>query len=67
MASYYVLATGEGHSVRDFVEKAFAHVGKIIVCRGSSVGEKGIEKSSGRVLVEIDPVFSADRGRYSAQ
>jgi len=53
----YVLATGEAHSVREFVEKAFAQVGKIIVWQGSGVEEKGIEKSTGRVLVEIDPRY----------
>jgi GDPmannose 4,6-dehydratase len=53
----YVLATGETHSVREFVEKAFAHVGRTIVWSGSGVEEKGIEKSSGRVLVEVDPRY----------
>src|SRR5262249_37741869 len=53
----YVLATGEAHSVREFVEKAFAHVGETIVWRGSGVEEKGFEKSTGRVLVEIDPRY----------
>ena len=53
----YVLATGEAHSVREFVEKAFAHVGKTIVWRGSGVEEKGFEESTGRVLVEIDPRY----------
>src|SRR5499427_3438544 len=53
----YVLATGEAHSVREFVEKAFAQVGKKIVWQGSGVEEKGIDKSTGRVLVEIDPRY----------
>jgi GDPmannose 4,6-dehydratase len=53
----YVLATGEAHSVREFVEKAFAHVGRTIVWRGSGAEEKGIEKSTGRVLVEVDPRY----------
>jgi GDPmannose 4,6-dehydratase len=53
----YVLATGEAHSVREFVEKAFAQVGKIIVWQGSGVEERGIDKSTGRVLVEIDPRY----------
>src|SRR5713101_2586403 len=56
-ADDYVLATGEAHSVREFVEKAFAQVGKIIVWQGSGVEEKGIDKSTGRVLVEIDPRY----------
>ena len=38
----YVLATGESHSVREFVEKAFAHIGRTIVWRGTGVEEKGI-------------------------
>ncbi len=50
----YVLATGEAHSVREFVEKAFACVGRKIEWRGSGVQEKGLEALSGRILVEID-------------
>jgi GDPmannose 4,6-dehydratase len=50
----YVLATGERHSVREFVEKAFACVGRSIEWRGSGVDEKGIETRSGRALVEVD-------------
>jgi GDPmannose 4,6-dehydratase len=53
----YVLATGESHSVREFVEKAFAHIGRTIVWRGSGVEEKGFDKSNGEVLVEIDPRY----------
>jgi GDPmannose 4,6-dehydratase len=53
----YVLATGEKHSVREFVEKAFAIVGKEITWQGSGVDEKGLDKSSGRVLVEVDPRY----------
>src|ERR1700724_105470 len=50
----YVLATGETHSVREFVEKAFAHVGPRIEWRGSGRDEKGLEAGTGRTLVEID-------------
>ena len=50
----YVLATGEHHSVREFVEKAFAHVGRKVVWQGKGRAERGIEAGSGRVLVEID-------------
>ena len=50
----YVLATGEDHSVREFVEAAFAHVGRTIEWRGSGLDEKGIDASDGRVLIEID-------------
>jgi GDPmannose 4,6-dehydratase len=50
----YVLATGEMHSVREFVEKAFGQTGVNIVWRGSGVDEEGIDEKSGRVLIKID-------------
>jgi len=53
----YVLATGESHSVREFVEKAFSHIGRTIVWRGKDVEEKGIDKSTGEALVEVDPRY----------
>ena len=53
----YVLATGESHSVREFVEKAFAHVGRPLIWRGSGVEEKGIDQSTGTLLVEVDPRY----------
>ena len=53
----YVLATGESHSVREFVEKAFAHIGRTIVWRGRGVEEKGFDKATGEVLVEVDPRY----------
>jgi GDPmannose 4,6-dehydratase len=53
----YVLATGESHSVREFVEKAFALIGRSILWRGSGVDEKGIDQLNGQVLVEIDPRY----------
>lgn len=53
----FVLATGETHSVREFVELAFAQVRRQIIWRGHGVEEKGIEKSTGQVLVEVDPRY----------
>jgi GDPmannose 4,6-dehydratase len=53
----YVLATGEGHSVREFVEKAFAQIGRKIIWTGEKEAELGIEAGSGRTLVEIDPRY----------
>ncbi len=53
----YVLATGETHSVREFVEKAFARVGKTIEWRGEGIAEQGVERGSGRVLIEVDPRY----------
>src|ERR1700716_3291293 len=50
----YVLATGETHSVREFVEKAFAQIGTHITWRDRGLDETGIDTQSGRVLVKID-------------
>ncbi len=53
----YCLATGEMHSVREFVELAFAHVGRTIKWQGEGLDEKGIDADSGKVVVEIDPRY----------
>jgi GDPmannose 4,6-dehydratase len=53
----YVLATGETHSVREFVEAAFAVVGKRLTWTGAGVDEKGTCAKTGQVLVEIDPRY----------
>jgi len=53
----YVLATGETHSVRAFVEAAFAHVGREIVWSGKGLEEVGRDRSSGKALVRIDPRY----------
>ena len=53
----YVLATGETHSVREFVEKAFAQIGIGIVWQGVGADEKGVDAGSGRVLVKVDPGY----------
>ena len=53
----YVLATGEKHSVREFVERAFDHVGRRIAWRGDGVEETGVDAKSGQVLVEVDPRY----------
>jgi GDPmannose 4,6-dehydratase len=50
----YVLATGEAHSVREFVERAFACVGIHIAWEGKGLNEKGLDTSSGDVVVEVD-------------
>jgi GDPmannose 4,6-dehydratase len=50
----YVLATGETHSVREFVELAFKEVGRELAWKGEGVDEQGIDVKSGKVVVEID-------------
>ena len=56
-ADDYVLATGEAHSVREFVEMAFAKIGRKINWRGKDDNEVGIEAGSNRVVVEVDPRY----------
>ncbi len=53
----YVLATGETHSVREFVERAFAAVDREIVWEGEGVDEVGRDAKSGDRLVAIDPAY----------
>ena len=53
----YVLATGEAHSVREFIELAFAQVGREIAWRGRGVDEQGIDARNGAVLVAVDPRY----------
>jgi len=53
----YVLATGESHSVREFVELAFAETGRRIEWRGKGVDEQGVDTRTGAVLVRIDPRY----------
>lgn len=53
----YVLATGEAHSVREFVERAFAEIGIELAWRGLELDEVGFDTRTGRHLVEIDPRY----------
>jgi GDPmannose 4,6-dehydratase len=53
----YVLATGEKHAVREFVERAFDYVGRQIAWRGKGIEETGIDAKTGQILVEIDPRY----------
>ena len=53
----YVLATNETHTVREFVEIAFSMVGIEIQWQGTGVDEKGYDKKSGRLLVDINPRY----------
>jgi GDPmannose 4,6-dehydratase len=53
----YVLATGESHTVREFVELAFGEIGRAIQWSGKGDAERGLDAKTGEVLVEIDPRF----------
>ena len=50
----FVLATGENHSVREFVEIAFKRIGHTIAWRGEGLDEEGVDADTGAVLVKID-------------
>lgn len=53
----FVIATGETHSIREFIEIAFRYINVDIVWTGKGVKEKGINKKNGKVLIEVDPDF----------
>jgi len=53
----YCLATGETHSVREFVELALKHVGRTIVWHGSDLDETGVDKDTGETLIKVDPRY----------
>lgn len=53
----YVLATNETHTVREFVELSFQEVGIDIEWKGTGVDEKGYDKKTGRLLVDINPRY----------
>jgi GDPmannose 4,6-dehydratase len=53
----YVLATGEMHTVREFIERAFAEIGRTVTWHGKDVDEQGVDEKTGDVLVKIDPRY----------
>ena len=53
----YVLATGETHTVREFVELAFGQIGRTIEWQGSGDDERGCCRRTGQVLVALDPAY----------
>jgi GDPmannose 4,6-dehydratase len=56
-ADDYVMATGQSHSVREFVELAFRQIGVEIDWRGQGIDERGVDRATGQLRVEIDPRF----------
>jgi GDPmannose 4,6-dehydratase len=53
----FVIATGEQHSVREFVERAGAHLDMRIEWRGKGVDEQGVDAKSGNAIVKVDPRY----------
>jgi len=56
-ASDFVIATGETHSVREFVEKSFKHIGVTIKWEGKGVDEIGKDAVTGKVVVKVGPRY----------
>ena len=53
----YVLATGQNHSIREFIERAFAEVGRSLDWRGAGLQETGVDARTGVALVSVDPRY----------
>ena len=53
----FVIATGESHSIREFVEYAFEEIGIVIQWKGQGKSEKGYNTGNGNVVVEVDPRY----------
>ena len=53
----YVIATNETHTVREFCKMAFSRIGVELVWRGTGVAEKGYDRKTNRLLVEVDPKY----------
>jgi GDPmannose 4,6-dehydratase len=53
----YVLATGQTHSVREFVERAFSEAGIALIWQDTGVDEKGLDSATGKIRVEVDPRY----------
>lgn len=56
-ADDYVIATNETRTVREFVETAFSHVKIQVEWKGTGVNEVGIDKSTGKTIVSVNPIF----------
>ena len=53
----FVIATGQMHSVREFIELAFKEINVNIEWMGKGADEKGLNKKTGEVIIEVDPIY----------
>lgn len=53
----YVIATGEAYTIREFCEEAFKIAGYEIIWQGEGLAEKGIDKKTGKILIEVDQEY----------
>jgi GDPmannose 4,6-dehydratase len=56
-AEDFVIATGQTHTVRELCERAFACTGVDLDWQGEGVEEKGVDRKTGKILVEVDPKY----------
>lgn len=56
-ADDFLIATGETHSVREFVEEVGKLLGMEIIWKGNGLREKGVDRKTGKTIIEIDPIF----------
>ena len=52
-----MIATGESHTVREFCTLAFHYAGIELEWRGNGVDEKGVDRATGNVIVEVNPKY----------
>lgn len=53
----FVIATGQTHTVREFVQEVAGHLGFDLVWKGKGLNERGIDRKSGKVIIEINPKY----------
>lgn len=53
----FVLATGENHTIREFAELAAKHLKISLVWKGAGIEEIGIDRKTGKVIIEVDPIY----------
>lgn len=53
----FIIATGEKHSVREFTTLAFKEAGIELIWQGNGINEKGVDKATGEIVVEVDPKY----------
>jgi GDPmannose 4,6-dehydratase len=56
-AEDYVLATGRNYSIREFAERAAQHLGFDLIWQGKDLEEKGVDKKTGKIIIEIDQKY----------
>lgn len=53
----FVIATGQSHTIREFVEETAKHLNREILWEGEGINEKGIDRKTGKIIIEVSPVY----------